>query len=230
MPSNISKQEILSRRLKKLIMRIKEKALEIYKKKGISGLFYSILRKICHFIFETNSHNWLIRNLDSNEIEIKPDIPLIIEFYNFQETLNWIRNQNMPWMNNRREEEIAIKERHYWGSAKYNGKIIGYIKVGFKKVFINDYKKSIEFPQDVVFLYDMYVTPEFRSKKVAVYLLNEASRFSKNIGFSKALAYAPDWNIPSMKSLTKAGLKREKKIRYIQIFGVKILTANPGNL
>ena len=207
-----------------------KRALKIYKEKGVIELFNRILKKTRQFIFETNSATWYMRDLSSGDVEIKSAIPLTINFTDFNETLNWIKNQKLSWMLDGREEEVAIQERHYWGNAKYNGKIIGYIKVGFGKVFINDYKKSIKFPQDVAFLYDMYVSPEFRNKKVTSYLLNEASIFSKNIGFKKILGYVPDWNIPSMKGVRKAGLKGVKKIRYIKILGIKILAANPANL
>lgn len=211
-------------------MRPTERALEIYKEKGIIGLFYSILKRISHFIFETNSATWYIRYLDSDDIEIKSDIPLAINYSNFNETSDWIRDQNIPWMLSENERKIAINEGHYWMCAKYNGNIIGYTKVGFGKVYVNDYKKAVKFPIDTVFIYDNYVKPEFRGKKVVPYLMNEACLFFRKKGFAKALGYVPDWNIASKKSVIRIGLKSAKKIRYIRILGVKILTANPGNL
>ena len=151
-------------------------------------------------------------------------------FLDFNQTFNWIKLQNKPWMLNDVEKEVAVREGHYWGNVKYNGIIIGYIKCGFNNVYINDYKKTVTFSRNVGFIYDTFILTEFRGRRVASYLINETCTFLKKNGFSKVICHIPSWNIASIKAYSRAGLKRTKKIRYLKILGFKILTSNPAYL
>jgi ribosomal protein S18 acetylase RimI-like enzyme len=126
--------------------------------------------------------------------------------------------------------KVAISEGHYWVNAKFDGKIIGFIKIGFGKVFVSDYNKILQFPKKVAFLYYVHVAPDFRGKKIAPYLFNKACKFCKEQGYTKALGYVHDWNVASRKSLSNAGLREIKRIYYYKIFGIKLLTARPTDL
>ena len=125
---------------------------------------------------------------------------------------------------------MAVREGHYWVNAKFNGSIIGFIKIGFGKVFISDYRKTVKFPKNIIFSCESYVLPEFRGKKVAQYMRNEAFNFFKKKGFTKALSYIHDWNIASIKSVTHTGMKRIKTIYCYRILGFTFLTSNPADL
>lgn len=213
-----------------MISEILQKAIKTNRERGSGELFRRILSRMSRLVFETNSATWYIRILYSKDTEIKADIPLTANFLDFNQTFNWIKLQNKPWMLNDVEKEVAVREGHYWGNVKYNGIIIGYIKCGFNNVYINDYKKTVTFSRNVGFIYDTFILTEFRGRRVASYLINETCTFLKKNGFSKVICHIPSWNIASIKAYSRAGLKRTKKIRYLKILGFKILTSNPAYL
>ena len=207
-----------------------KKVKRVYSEKGALEVIRRACKKVFRLVLETNSATWYVRNLDSSGVQVQADIPLNIDFYDFEGTLNWIRDQNISWMLNVEELEVAIAEGHYWANAKVDGAIIAYTKVGFGRVHVNDYRKAVEFPKDTAFLYDSYVLPEFRGKKVVPCLMNEACLLLASRGFRKVLGYVPEWNTSSIKSVKRVGLKQARKIRYLRILGFRILTGNPSNL
>jgi ribosomal protein S18 acetylase RimI-like enzyme len=177
-----------------------------------------------------NSAIWHVRLLYSGNVEIRLGILLTVHFSEFRETFSWIKHQNIPWMTNKKEEEVARNEGHYWPNVKYNGSIIGYIKCGFNNVYINDYKRIIRFPENVAFIYDTFTLSEFRGCRVASYLINETCTFLKKHGFTKVMCHIPDWNTASEKAYSNVGFTKVSKIRWLKILGFKILTANPAHL
>lgn len=207
-----------------------ERCLKIYEQQGVFELLLRIIKKVCLAIFETNSATWYVRSLNSDKIQIEPNIPLTMHFLSFNETLDWSRQQDAPWMVNEAEIEVARKTGHHWANIKYNGNIVGYIKIGFDNVFITDYKRIIKFPQYVACIYDTFVLSEFRRHKVASYFINETCNFLEENGFTKVLCHIPDWNIASIRAYSNVGFKRTRTILWLKILGFKILTANPAYL
>ena len=168
--------------------------------------------------------------LNHSNNEIKPAIPLSMDFTNFIVTLNWIKKLNVPWMLNKNELQTALNEEHYWLNIRHKGLIIGYLKIGSGNVYINDYKKIINFPSNVACIYDTFVLTGFRNKGVAAYLINETCDFVRRKGFNKIICHIPQWNISSLRAYSRVGFKKKKAIRLINILGLKILTSNPSNL
>jgi GNAT superfamily N-acetyltransferase len=209
-----------------------EKLLQIFREKRVVIFFRPIIQRTPRYIFERNNHIWFSRNLDEEEIEVEPKIPVSINFSRseFNETLDWIKANNLLWGHYEKELKVAINGGHYWVNAKSEEKIVGFMKIGFGKVFISDYDKIFQFPQNTVFLYEMRVVPEFGGKKIASYLLNESCKFFKRQGYTKALGYSHKMNAASHKSLSNAGFRGKKTIYYYKILGFKFLTSNPTDL
>ncbi|MCP4746137.1 MAG: GNAT family N-acetyltransferase [Desulfobacteraceae bacterium] len=181
-------------------------------------------------VFETNSAIWHENVLNRKHTGITPAIPLHIDFTNFAVTFNWIKTHNIDWMINQKELQTALKEKHYWLNIKHKERIIGYLKIGFGSVYINDFRQIIHFSKDTAFIYDTFVMPEFRNKKVAAYFINEACDFLKTKGFKRVLCHIPQWNRSSMKAYGSAGFKKKKFVRWIKFFGFKKFTYNLANL
>jgi len=201
---------------------------KIYKQEGFFCLIQRILIRSFHIFLEMNNAIWFERDLLEDIDEFIPKIPVEVNFEFPEETVEWMKNQrDNPWIYNKNEVIVGLKEGHYYPSIKYNGEIIGYIKVGKNGVYIADYKKTIRFPPEIAFIYDSYVVPQHRGLGVAPYSINEVMKFSKNKGFTKLRCHIPPWNNASIRAYTKAKFKRIKRIFYFRIFGFKILTGNP---
>lgn len=207
-----------------------QKLSTIYNEHGLWQVIKRGSKKGVSFIFETNSAIWHVKALSDRAIEIEPAIQLSLEFTDFNETLEWIKRQNVQWMINEKETLYAVNEGHYWPSIRHQEKIIGYLKVGFGKVYIRDYEASFEFPRNTAYIYDTFVSSRFRKKGVATYFISETCNFLKEEGFEKVVCHIPAWNTASLKAYSHAGFRRIKTIRWIKILGLKVLTSNPVKL
>ena len=124
----------------------------VYKNHGLKELFKQILKKITNPIFKTNSAIWFEKDLTKEIIDYKPKIPVEIDLYSTIQTIGWLKSQKQSWLAHPKEIEAACKYGHYWACVRYNGRIIGCIKIGFEKVFIVDYNQEIEFPEETAFI------------------------------------------------------------------------------
>jgi len=211
-------------------MKLFEKSLKVYKEKGIKELFHCIYLKISQTIFYSYSAPWYTKYLGPKDIRIRIEsvIPVTINYLEFNETLNWIKSQNVPWLLNEREKEVAIDEKHYWANLKYNGSIIGLIKIGFGDVYIPDYRKVIRFSRNVAFIYYTFILEDFRGRKVGSYFINETCTFLRRNGFVKVMCHISSGNKASIKAYLRVGFKMVKEVRGFTMLGAKIIRGKPN--
>lgn len=207
-----------------------KKIIEIYREQGLEMLTKRSLKKIAYTFFETNSAFWLERDLSVPLSQVSSRIPVDIDLTSNEETISWIRINGEPWMNNELEIKTGIEENHYFPSIKYEGKIIGYAKVGFGKVYIHDFRKMTNFPNKVAFIYDTYILPEYRGMNLAPLFVNKIMQFLKDEGNEKLRCHIPAWNTASFRAYSKVGFKKKRFIRFFRILCFKFATGDPVNL
>jgi len=181
---------------------------------------YRILKYIpivLKYFFQTNSAFWLQRNLLDELPELKEDKQIEFNFETTVETLDYIRSFKERWMNNPREIEVGIKEKHFLSNAKYNGKIVAIHKIGIYKVYVEDYKMILSVEPDIAFNYHIYVAPEFRKKRIGTKKYVHTFHELRNRGFEKVITSFAPWNIGSGKLLKKIGYKKIAYIRHFRI-------------
>jgi hypothetical protein len=212
-----------------LIRRVFLKIKKAYSEGGI-GL---ILKRVLAVSFETNDAWWYERDLTQPISKIDPRVSVQINFDQFSETLEWLKKDDREWMANPQEVKICLENNHYFVNAKFNNEIIAFTKICHGKVFIADYKKCLEFPKDMAFFTDLYLSPDLRSGKnykffaVAAYLETVSLKFAKEMGFKRVRCHIPEWNKAARDFSCKLGFVRIKHVRLFRIFSFKILTANP---
>lgn len=199
----------------------------IYKEKGARAVFIRGLKKMLKIFFETNSALWFERILTQDLPCINAKIPAAADLSAGDETINWIKNNGESWMLNQRELKCGLSENHLFPHLKYENKIIGYAKVGFNRVHIQDFQKAVALPPDIAFIYDTYVAPKYRGCNLAPFLIKEVMSYVKKKGIKRIGCHIPGWNFASLSSYAKLGFKRINYIRYFRIFGFKIFTTNP---
>ena len=133
-------------------------------------------------------------------------------------------------MANEAELSVGLEENHFFPPIEHGGKVIGYIKVGRGKIYINDFKKIIAFPADVAFIYDTFILDEYRGKNIAPFCVSEIMRFLKENKFRIVGCHIPKWNSSSISTYEKVGFKKKKYIRYFKFFNQKLITYNPISL
>ena len=107
----------------------------------------------------------------SSETCVQTGVPVSVDFHSFTDTLNWIRDLDESWMLDDTEQIIAEDEKHYWVNIKTDQSIIGYLKIGLNRVYINDYARVLSFDQEVAYIYDTFVLPAYRNNNVASYMI-----------------------------------------------------------
>ncbi len=209
-----------------------QKCLAIYKERGLLELCSRMIRKISCGCISTTHAIWYVKHLSesSSDTRVQTGIPVSVDFCSFTETLNWIKDLNESWMLEDKERITAQNEKHYWVNIKDNQNIIGYLKIGLNRVYINDYERALSFDQDVAYIYDTFVLPAYRNKNIASYMIREVCNFLQTKGFSRVLCHIPIWNKASTKAYTKIGFRRKQAIRSFQVFGHHFLTSDPRRL
>ncbi|MFQ5751449.1 MAG: GNAT family N-acetyltransferase, partial [bacterium] len=201
-----------------------------YRTEGLASLLKSGFTKLSQFIFTSNHAMWFKRDLGKRIVASTTQISVYVEFEKRNKTLQWIKSLGKEWMYNNKEIDTAIKENHIIASVNYQKKIIGYIKLGFNKVFIQDFQKVISFSPEKAFIYDTYVLPEFRGLGVAPYLITESMKYIKKKGFHQLVCHIPIWNTASINAYKKVGFEAVKDIRFAKILGLRLFSSRPEKI
>jgi GNAT superfamily N-acetyltransferase len=212
-----------------LISQMLEEAITISSRQGIAKFLRPILKRMPPFIFETKCSEWTIRQLQGHTLTIKPDIQVTLTFSDFNETFRWIESLNVPELFDEKDKKIAVAKGHWWVNAKYEGNIIGCMKICFNRVYIPDYQKTLRLPENVAYITDVYILPDFRNKKMGHYLVDRGCDLLKKKGFTKQIGFTENWNIAAKHFTSKIKRTQRKRFRYLKIFGFGFFTSNPAN-
>jgi RimJ/RimL family protein N-acetyltransferase len=195
-------------------------AKELYGEYGVTVTVLRAMRKMMRWVFDTNSAYWLERDLSVPIPEVKPRIPVEINLFAKEETIEWFKKQKEKWIYNRHEIETAKKARHIFPNLKYKGEIIGYVKGGAERVYIEDYRKEIALPAHTGFCYDYFICPEYRGKNLSLFMTIETMKFVRRLGIKKIIVHIPPWNTASLKVSKRLGFVVKKYVRHFRIFGL----------
>ncbi len=204
-----------------------QKVASAYRDNGLAEVAKRALQRASRLVYESNSAIWFMRDLHAAVDPVPSGIPLTITYTDFAETLGWIEQLETPWMLNSEELRVAKEQGHLWVNAKHDGKVVAYIKLGFKDVYIVDYGKTIPFPEQIAFIYDTYVLPELRGHKIASHFVNELALYLEGKGYSKLMCHIPTWNIASIKTYERIGFRRTGEICCSKLLRFPFLSASP---
>ena len=211
-------------------MQFIQKAKNIYLDQGLPSFLVNGTKSLTHFIFNTNSGIWHIKDL-------KPDLPskrsglnLKYDFQDLDKTYSWLITLDIPWLINDSEYKSALKGNHFWPNVMIDGRIVGCIKVGYSVVYICDYRRSLNFPARTAVIYDTFILPDFRNKGICTQFVNSVCNFLRSQDFDRILCHIPNWNKASFKVFERNGFRAKRKIKCFQVFGFGILSYNPVHL
>jgi radical SAM protein with 4Fe4S-binding SPASM domain len=202
----------------------------ISKKQGFKGIVKAFLNKIKEFVFRSSYSIWFEKTLDLPLQAVTPGFPIELNFNGITETTDWIYKNTDDYYFLKQETDLALSNGHVFPNVKHNGKIIGFMKIGLNEVFIKDFRKNITFPQGTAFIYDTFVSKEYRGKKIAQAMISGAMELLKNKGVKRVLCHIEQWNTPSLCAYNTLGFKEIGKIRYLKIFGREFLSKDPSKL
>jgi ribosomal protein S18 acetylase RimI-like enzyme len=183
-----------------------------------------LLKRVAGYCAESNCAGWYERDLTLPITDVSPEVPLLIDFDNFEKALDWFKSSDVRrWMHNAGEIAVSLRCGHRYPLVINNGTIVGCIKIGFHDFFITDYTKAVHFSEKVAYHTDVYVEPEYRKKGIARFLIVESMKHLKQKGFVKQLCHIPPWNQASIAVHTALGFEKVGYIRCVRVFGLKLL-------
>jgi CelD/BcsL family acetyltransferase involved in cellulose biosynthesis/ribosomal protein S18 acetylase RimI-like enzyme len=209
------------------IRNIYRKVRDIYRYEGIKNLSVRIINRVLSFMISYNSAVWFEKDLTEETQSIETKIPVELDLHSGTRTIDWIEKQKKSWLINEKEILTGVILNHYFPTALHNGKIIGYVKVGFNAIYITDYNRIMSVPDDMVFIYDTYILQKYRGKGVAPFIISETLKHMKNMGYKYVRCHIPKWNKSSIRAYKKLNFREVNFIRCIKIFGIPIITAAP---
>ena len=176
------------------------------------------IRTVKRFVYERSRAFWYEKDLTEGWVAPPVGLPVRIDIHDTEGTLNWLRSFTEAWMYNEKEIEVGLKERHYFANVKLDDTIIGYTKIGITRVYLYDFGRRLPLPDDVSFLYHVYVTKEFRKNNVAQALITEVMSDLVSKGYHKMFCHIAKWNMPSIRLFESLGFRCVADIRFHRFF------------
>ena len=210
------------------------KVVSIYKRKGLVGL----LKKIKGFL----SERVYLRKFIWHEIDISLPIitaslkkPIRISFCidSKYEVIEWRKYRfydSDPYPDEIIMNKIAIENNHIFPCIKINNVIVGFMMVGFNKVYIKNFGKILELHEGNTFIYESYVVPEYRNIGLSTLMRTNLLRFIKDKGFNKVYCHIRSGNIPSLRVSEKCGAKKIGSTRQFRFFRFTIFGKLPSEV
>jgi len=209
-----------------------KESIKTIKQEGILCFINKASKKVKEYTFMTNNAFWLCRNLKQPIPEIELQKKFHVCFDSDKKTVAWLKEHHgkYGWMYLPKEIEVKEKEKHFFPTVRNDNKIIGYLKVGFNKVYIMDYDDVLPLPKKVALIYDTFVLAEYRRFGIASSLLTKTMDMLRKSGYEYLWCHIPPWNKASFKLYAKMGFNKVSYVRFIRLLRWKFFTRNPTKI
>ena len=200
------------------------KVRRILMKEGLCGLLRRGVRKTRTMLAASNCAVWFKRDLRDAASETAVVENVSVEMEN-HDIVQWLSNHHAayPWMYITKELRCANENGHLFATIKTAETIIGYIKIGLKQVYILDFDHEIPLPPDTAFIYDTFLLPLYRGKKIIRFALAETSKQLTQRGIRYVWCHIPPRNHASRRAFEQCGFKTAGFIRFVRFFKLKFL-------
>ena len=200
------------------------KIRKYYVEGGSAEVLRRLKGKLSYLVYHTNDAYWFRMDLRGEIAHLPVDEGIVVDFDNPDQTIRYIREHGYFYP---REIETGLSVGHLFSSLKYEGETIGYNKTGYLRVYIQDFRREYQFPDEVAFSLDTFIESTYRGRKFGGFLLSEVTRKLKSRGFRSIWGHIPPWNSASVNMLQKLGWSRQKRIAYYWVLGVSWITTDP---
>jgi len=188
--------------------------------------------KIASAICRTNSADWYRADLSDDP----PPIPLpadsIVDFNATRQVFDWLDELQewFKWV--RSEPELAAARRcdHLYVLLHVEGRRAGYVKVGFVSAYVTDFAREVAIPPRVAFIYDTFVHPDFRGRRLAGAMIDRTMEHLKAGDFRAVWCHIPRWNQASIRTFLHCDFHSVGHIRYWRILGHGFCTRSPEKM
>lgn len=204
---------------------------KVAKEQGLVSLLKKGFYKIKLSVYTTNKAIWFCKFLGETPLQMNiSNVKVIIA--SESEFEKWLQQHKtvFSWIYVEQEVLATLNDPKIPFVAKINNKIVGYLKVAIRNAYVLDYDAHIRLPNDVAFVQDTFVLPEFRGRGIAKSVISKAMIYLKKQGYSKIFCHIPQWNIVSIRTYTSLGFKPYGNIRFLRILKWRAYTRKPERL
>ncbi len=210
-----------------------EKIQRAYQEGGLTTLFLRGWRKTKRRLFKFHASYWYVRKLQDLDEQVIPKIKVQVELGSLVETIKWeeknVHNGTL-FSEDYKEIKTAEENDHYFFNVKYDNKIIGFLKVAVRGVYIKDYMSIIKIPNRKAFIYDTYIRETYRGMEIGPYLLQEASKELLKMGIDYLFCHIKPDNSASQRAYQKVQFKKIGFIIHIRFLGLNFYNTLPEKL
>ncbi|MCP4567878.1 MAG: GNAT family N-acetyltransferase, partial [FCB group bacterium] len=171
------------------------KGRRLYRREGLRGLLAAAFRKL----YDRHQSVWYDRTLDDMEL-IKPHFEGRLDFDNPEKVIDWINSLKISGINDPIEIEKMKERGHLFVGIMNGADIIGYIKIGWDKVYVLDYRLDMQIPPSECFYIDLFVAPESRGLGAGPFIVSACMIEMRKRGFTGSIMHVRTDKTPMLKS------------------------------
>lgn len=180
-------------------------------------------------LYDRHQSVWFDRPLDDLEL-IKPRFDGRLDFDNPEKVIAWIADRNISGINDPIEIEKMKERGHLFAGIMNGADIIGYIKLGWDKVYVLDYRYDLQLPKGEYFIIDIYVEPESRGLGAGPFIVSACTIEMHKRGFTGSIMHVRTDKTPMLKSAIRSGYREIGRVDYISLLGKKIFRPHPTQI
>lgn len=188
-----------------------QKCEGVWRAEGWAGLLRRGARRLGQILCQTNAADWYRVDLAAprRDVPAPAVIGLTISLDNTEGAIAWMESLSgqFHYAFVQREVDAARRFGHVYALAQVDEQPVGYIKIGFGKVYVGDLDRLLELPADTAFVYDTFVHPAFRGRRLAPHLVASAMACAAQRGCRYLWCHIPRWNIRSIRSFISQGFE-----------------------
>lgn len=199
---------------------IQNKAFSLLKQHGILKFTWLVFR---YFLRKTIRLDWLKiyileRSLKEPIQEITPKIKVKIDQVMEDDIY---KLKDIVYEDKYRRFQERFRKGRVCFAALDGERIAGFGWISLEDEYETDTRIEVKLNDKEAYLYDSYVTPEYRSNKLYAAMLAEEMRYLNSHGYDKAIALVESENVPALKNIKSAGYYPLKTVTLFTIFGMK---------
>jgi GNAT superfamily N-acetyltransferase len=185
-------------------------------------------------LWQTNAADWYRVDLTAigapDAAAAPDDADIVLDAT--EQAIEWMRSLKERFSYAYVEPEVAAARNcgHVYALARIEGQPAGYIKIGFDRVYVGDLHRLITLPAGTAFVYDTFVHPSFRGRRLAPRLVAAAKQCALQHGCRSLWCHIPRWNVPSIRSFLSQGFEVRDYVRNFRVLRWRFSTRNVERL
>lgn len=199
------------------------KAWGIYRGQGATALGTALWRKV----YDRHQSAWFRLPLAEFAGIIPGKFDGRLDFDHPKQVLTWIDRLGLPGLNDRVEIETMQAQGHLFAGVLDGDTLIGYIKIGWDRVWVVDYGLELTFPKGEYFIIDIFIDPAARGMGAGPFLVSAAAAEMKRRGFSGSIMHIRLDKTPMLKTAVHTGYHELGRVDYRSILGIKVFRPHP---